>query len=132
MKVCDCVKDAVWYDPRVRKQIDEYLSRGIQVEAVGVMDPRYDEAEVAKIPCEVQLCEIDKKYYQKPNVLQKIWREIKTNVDLYRLIVSTQADVIHANDLNALIPAYYASKKMKCRLIYDTHEIFFGKPLDES
>ena len=25
MKVCDCVKDAVWYDPRVRKQIDEYL-----------------------------------------------------------------------------------------------------------
>ena len=51
MKVCDCVKDAVWYDPRVRKQIDEYISRGIQVEAVGVMDPRYDEAEVAKIPC---------------------------------------------------------------------------------
>lgn len=128
MKVCDCVKDAVWYDPRVRKQIDEYLSRGIQIEAVGVMDPRYDEAEVAKIPCEVQLCKIDKKYYQKPNVLQKIWREIKTNVDLYRLIVSTQADVIHANDLNALIPAYYASKKMKCRLIYDTHEIFLENP----
>ena len=59
MKVCDCVKDAVWYDPRVRKQIDEYISRGIQVEAVGVMDPRYDEAEVAKIPCVVQLCKID-------------------------------------------------------------------------
>lgn len=49
-------------------------------------------------------------------------------MDLCRLIVSTQADVIHANDLNALIPAYYASKKMKCRLIYDTHEIFLENP----
>ena len=91
-------------------------------------DPRYDKTEVAKIPCEVQLSRIDEKYYQTPNLFQKIWREIKTNVDLYRLIISTRADVIHANDLNALIPAYYASKKMKCRLIYDTHEIFLENP----
>lgn len=128
MKVCDCVKDAVWYDPRVRKQIDEYLNRGIEVEAIGVMEPRYNEMEVAKMPCKVQLCKISDKYYKNPNVLQKIWREIKTNIDLYRLIISTHADVIHANDLNALIPAYYASKKMKCRLIYDTHEIFLENP----
>lgn len=128
MKVCDCVKDAVWYDPRVRKQIDGYLNHGINIEAVGVMDPRYDEAEVSKIPCDVKLCRIDEKYYQKANLIQKIWREIKTNVDLYRLMVSSQADVVHANDLNALIPAYYASKKLHCYLIYDTHEIFLENP----
>lgn len=128
VKVCDCVKDAIWYDPRVRKQIDEYINCGVKVEAVGVMDPRYDEMEIEKIPCEVKISKIKEKYYCNPNVLQKIWREIKTNIDLYRLIISTHADIIHANDLNALIPAYYASKKMKCRLIYDTHEIFLENP----
>lgn len=128
MKICDCVKDAVWYDPRVRKQIDEYIRSGHTVDAVGVRDPRYDEAEVVKIPCRVLLVEIDEKLYKKPNVFQKIYREMKTNVDMYRLIMSTKPDVIHANDLNALIPAYYASKKLKCGIIYDTHEIFLENP----
>lgn len=128
MKVCNCVKDAIWYDPRVRKQIDEYLNCEVEVEAVGVMDPRYDEMEVKKIPCKVKISKINNKYYRNPSFVKKIWREIKTNIDLYRIIISTHADIIHANDLNALIPAYYASKKMRCRLIYDTHEIFLENP----
>lgn len=128
MKICDCVKDAIWYDPRVRKQIDEYIRRGHDVDAVGVHDPRYNESEVAKIPCRVLLANISKKLYEKPNLFQKIYREIKTNIDLYKLIISTKPDVIHANDLNALIPAYYAARKLKCGLIYDTHEIFLENP----
>ena len=128
MKICDCVKDPVWYDPRVRKQIDAYLKAGHTVEAVGVNAPRYDAAEVEKIPCKVLLAEIDEKLYKHPNVFQKIYREIKTNVDMYRLILSTKPDVIHANDLNALIPAYYAARKLKCGVIYDTHEIFLENP----
>lgn len=128
MRICDCVKDAVWYDPRVRKQIDEYIRCGHTVEAVGVRDPRYDQAEVIKMPCKVFLAGINEKLYKKPNVFQKIYREMKTNIDMYRLILATKPDVIHANDLNALIPAYYASKKLKCRIIYDTHEIFLENP----
>lgn len=128
MKICDCVKDAVWYDPRVRKQIDEYIRSGHTVDAVGIRDPRYDEAEVEKMPCKVLLAGIDAKLYKKPNVFQKIYREMKTNVDMYRFILSTKPDVIHANDLNALIPAYYAAKKLKCGIIYDTHEIFLENP----
>ncbi|MBO4219611.1 MAG: glycosyltransferase [Clostridia bacterium] len=128
MKICDCVKDAVWYDPRVRKQIDEYIRAGHTVEAVGVKEPRYDEGEVEKVPCRVSLAGIDDKYYNKPNLFQKIYREIKTNVDMYHLIMSTKPDVIHANDLNALVPAYRAAKKLKCGIIYDTHEIFLENP----
>ena len=128
IKLCDCVKNAVWYDPRVRKQIDQYIDRGFDVEAVGVRDPRYDAAEVEKMPCPVRLSGITEKAYQKPNLFQKIFREIKTNVDMYKLIRKVRPDVIHANDLNALIPAYYAAKKLKCGLIYDTHEIFLENP----
>lgn len=128
MKICVCVKDAVWYDPRVRKQIDEYNRQGIEVIAVGVQDPRYNKAEVEKVPCKLFLSKIDEKLYEKPNLIQKIYREMKTNADIYRMIVSSKPDLIHANDLNALIPAYYASKKLKCGLIYDTHEIFLENP----
>ena len=60
MIVCDSVKDSVWYDPRVRKQIDGYIDRGMEVIAVGVMDPRYDSTEIAKIPCKVLLSNIIK------------------------------------------------------------------------
>jgi glycosyltransferase involved in cell wall biosynthesis len=33
-------------------------------------------------------------------------------------------DIIWANDLPTLIPAYKISKKLKCKLIYDSHEIY--------
>lgn len=128
MKICDCVKDAVWYDPRVRKQIDEYIRQGVEVVAVGVQDPRYNEEEVNKMPCPVLLPKIKSTYYQKANFFQKVYRELKTNVDMYRQIVSTKPDIIHANDLNALIPAYFAARTLKCRIIYDTHEIFLENP----
>lgn len=125
MKVCNVVKDSIWYDPRVKKQIYEYINNGIELYCVGVMDPRYNEEEVKKIPCKTSIVKIDAKYYsEKRNFLTKIIRECKTNKNIYDEIVKTKADIIHANDLNALIPAYIASKKINSKLIYDTHEIF--------
>lgn len=129
MKVCDVVKNSIWYDPRVKKQIESYISEGIDLVCVGIEDPRYKAEEVEKIPCQVDLVVSEEKYY-KPNrsILTKISREVSTNRGLYKKIVVTGADVIHANDLNALIPAYKAAKKLKCKLIYDTHEIFLENP----
>lgn len=125
MKVCNVVKDSIWYDPRVIKQIYEYTNNGIELSCVGIMDPRYNDEEVKKIPCEVFLVKIDAKYYStKRNLFTKIIREYITNRGIYKEILKTGADVIHANDLNALIPAYKASKKLNCKLVYDTHEIF--------
>ena len=35
MKICDVVKNSVWYDPRVRKQVISYLeAKDCEVEAV--------------------------------------------------------------------------------------------------
>lgn len=126
MRVCDVVKDSVWCDPRVRKQIDSYTNTPeCEVVAVGIKDLRYNEEEVKKIPCEVKLAEVDKKYFSgKRTFFTKIKRELQTNREITRLIVESKPDVIHANDLNALVPAYKAAKKLKCKLIYDSHEIF--------
>ena len=129
MKICDCVKDSIWYDPRVMKQVEEYLRNGIELVCVGVKDFRFQAEEVAKIPCNVMLANVDTKLYsEKRTFFDKIYREVMTNIELYRLMRKTKADIIHANDLNALVPAYFAARKIGAKLIYDTHEIFVENP----
>ena len=126
MKVCDVVKTSVWCDPRVKKQIESYISAdGVEVEAVGIEDSRYNADEVAKVPCKVHIVPVDQKYFgKKRTFLMKVKRELFVNREMTRMIIDTKPDVIHANDLNALVPAYKAAKKLKCKLIYDSHEIF--------
>ena len=126
MKVCDVVKNSIWFDPRVRKQILSYKDTlDCEVVAIGMRDLRYDEAKVGNIPCEVKLAAVDEKYFsRKRTFFKKIKRELTVNRELAKLIVESNPDVIHANDLNALVPAYKAAKKLKCKLIYDSHEVF--------
>ena len=129
MKVCNCVKNSIWYDPRVRKQISEYVRRGINVVGVGCMCPRYSKEEVDKIECPVSLAKISQDYFKRGvSVFGKAYRELATNYQMYKLIVKSNADIIHANDLNALIPAYFAARRIKAKLIYDSHEIFIENP----
>lgn len=129
MKVCDCVKNSIWYDPRVRKQIAEYKRNNIDVVAVGCICPRYLKEEVDKIECPVMLAEIPEDYYKKGiSIFKKAYRELKTNFGMYKLIKNCGADIVHANDLNALIPAYFAAKRSRMKLVYDSHEIFIENP----
>lgn len=121
MIVCDVVKNSIWYDPRVRKQIKEYKKRVDNVHAIGIVDDRYDETEIQKIGCPVHLVRQEKKH---SSFLTKILWELSSNRKLVKEIVKCKPDVIHANDLNALIPAYKAAKKCHATVIYDTHEIF--------
>lgn len=126
MKICDVVKNSIWYDPRVRKQIVSYLECSeYEVEAIGIEDARYDDVQVKKYPCKVSLVPVNQQYFsQKRTFWMKLKRELYINKKMARLIVECRPDVIHANDLNALIPAYKAAKKLKCRIIYDSHEVF--------
>lgn len=129
MKVCVTVKNPIWFDPRVKKQVFSYVESGVDVVCVGVKEPRYDALEISKIPCDVLLADLSIDAFSSSRTfISKIKRELKTNREMYHLMVSTNPDVIHANDLNALIPAYKAAKKLKCKLVYDSHEIFVENP----
>ena len=124
MKVCDVVLNSVWYDPRVRKQLIEYKEHGIDITVVGLKDTRYDREKIKLLPCDAQVIEIDSRYDgQQHGVLRKLKREYLRIKGIEYAIISSQADVIHANDLNALLPAYLASRKLNCKLVYDSHEI---------
>ncbi|MFA7636510.1 MAG: glycosyltransferase [Monoglobales bacterium] len=125
MKVCVVVLNSIWYDPRVRKQIIEYKNEGIDVCCVGLKCSRYDEKKVAEIPCSVNIVKINSNYDGKQNsAFGKLKREMLRNSVVRDAIIETNPDIIHANDLNALIPAYKSAKKLGCKLIYDSHEIF--------
>ncbi len=124
MKVCDVVCNSVWYDPRVRKQIKEYMNRGVEVSAVGMRCGRYDREKIAQMPCKTNVVCIDEKYEgRQKSVFKKIYREHLRNKAICDAVIEEKPDIIHANDLDALIAVYPAYKKLKCKLIYDSHEI---------
>lgn len=119
MKVCDVVINSIWHDPRVIKQIAEYSKqKDIELYAVGKQCDRYDINEINKIPAHVEIVPMHCK------LLKSIFINIRDFYKVAKAIVRTNADIIHANDLNALVPAYIASKKLHCKVIYDTHEVF--------
>lgn len=115
--------NSVWYDPRVRKQIEEYLRCGHEVNVVGHKCARYDAEKVSKIPAPTNIVHVDKYVGKQKSIFKKLHREHLRNKALTEAIIKTNADVIHANDYNALVPAYAAAKKMGCVLVYDSHEI---------
>jgi len=125
MKVCDVVLNSIWYDPRVRKQIVEYMASRVELCCVGFQCSRYDPEKVAQIPCPVTIVPPNQKYQgHQRNPLKKIHREHIRNRDMCKAIVAQKPDIIHANDLDALIPAFMAAKKLGCGLIYDSHEVY--------
>ena len=128
MKVCNVVLDSVWYDPRVRKQIKEYVSNNIELNVVGIEDGRLNIEEVSHLPCPIQIVKNRSAKTIRLDVLNKLLQKISRfyflNIDVTNAILKTRPDIIHANDLDALLPSYIASKRSGAKLIYDTHEIF--------
>lgn len=125
MKVCDVVLNSIWYDPRVRRQIAEYMRQDVQLSCVGIRCNRYDEEKVKQIPCPVKIATISEKYCGKQkSIFGKLKREYLQIAAIRDAIIEQKPDIIHANDLNALIPAYLAKRKLKCRLIFDSHEVW--------
>ncbi len=123
MKVCVIVFNSIWYDPRVRKQIIEYGQQGEEVCAVGYHCQRYDAEKVAQLPCPVNIVSVEKYQGHQSSPVKKLRREHLRNLALAQAIIDFKPDVIHANDYDALVPAFCAAKKLGCPLVYDSHEI---------
>ncbi len=123
MRICVIVINSVWFDPRVRKQIDEYIRAGHEVRVVGHKCARYDEERVAQIPAPTNIVSVENYKGKQRSPIKKLHREHLRNRALTQAILETQPQVIHANDYNGLVPAYAAARKLGCVLVYDSHEI---------
>lgn len=126
IRICNVVRNSIWHDPRVRKQIEEYNKHGFSMFLVGEEDSRMDKNEIASLKGEVHIVKIKEKFKKRRNKLNTLIKEIYVYKSLVKRIISCKPDIIHANDLETLLPAYYAAKKIKCKIIYDSHEIFVG------
>lgn len=126
IRICNVVRNSIWHDPRVRKQIEEYNKYGFSMFLVGEEDSRVDKNEIASLKGEVHIVKIKEKFKKRRNKLNTLIKEIYVYKSLVKRIISCKPDIIHANDLETLLPAYYAAKKIKCKIIYDSHEIFVG------
>ena len=121
MKVCDVVIDSIWFDPRVRKQIIEYKNNKVDVVAIGYADEKYDKEQLEKFNCKIHIIGLD--FKKSKSIVNRFINIIKRKKAFYKILVSEKPDIIHANDLNALILCYKAAKKLRCKLVYDSHEI---------
>lgn len=124
IKICDVVRNSVWYDPRVNKQIKEYADNGFELHIVGEEDNRTNYEEISKLVGVPHIVSVPDKYYKRQNKLNTLWRQWYITKSLVKEILKCKPDIIHANDLDALLPAYIAARKIGSRVIYDTHEIF--------
>lgn len=46
---------------------------------------------------------------------------------IYNATISTNTDIVYANDFDTLIPGYFASRRKRAELIYDTHELWVDR-----
>ena len=124
IKVCDVVRNSVWYDPRVIKQIDEYVKADFDVYVIGEEDNRYNASEIERIPASVRIVKIKDKYKRFQNKINTVLKEISVCKSLAKEIAACKPDIIHANDLDALLAAYIATRSWKCKIVFDTHEVY--------
>jgi len=125
MKICLVVIDSIWYDPRVRKQIVTYIQQDdIELTCVGFKDARYDAEQIAKVPCKTVIAEIAPELLgRQTSIVRKLRRDRGTYKAMRDAIIKQKPDIIHVCDLDGLLPAYAAQRKLKCKLVYDSFEI---------
>ena len=87
MKICVIVINSVWYDPRVRKQIAEYLRCGHEVSVVGHRCAQYDEEKVAQIPAPTNIVHITKYVGKQRSPIKKLHREYLRNKALEHMLL---------------------------------------------
>lgn len=124
MRVCDVVMNSIWYDPRVRRQLVEYRNANVDVLGIGLKCSRFDAEKILDIPVPVKIVALPDRFLGKQNVWGKIVRRYLQFKLIRDEIIAANPDIIHANDLDALIPSYFAQRKLKCHLLYDSHEVY--------
>lgn len=150
--VCMLVKNQLWNDARVKKEAACLAGCGFSVTVIGkpedgcpeeeywngvrVLRPRKDtrvrdalrqrvlratEPGKSSIPARI-LRTIRRNPIRR--FLTDLKRDLPWEYRLYRAVLSTNARIVHANDLDTLLVAALAARRLKARLVYDSHELW--------
>lgn len=129
MKICMLVTNSLKKDPRVQREAETAYAAGFDVTVIGCDDSNYDEEFINSRPYNVWIYRLDMKYRASLKrdwmKLMRMWLPI---YNLYKKCLELKPDVIHANDFDTLPAAFFAAKRLKCAVVYDSHEIYSGQP----
>ena len=132
MKVCMLVTNSVKKDPRVQREAVSSVRAGFEVLVIGCEDENYDPAYIRTLPYGVRIHSW--KQRKRPgNPLARhirwLYKLCRLNWKYYRSCVRERPDIIHANDFDTLAAAYLASRRMGCKAVYDSHELYADQPM---
>lgn len=130
MKSCMVILNttSLIYDARVRKEGRVLVDAGYKVNIVGLRQ-HGEHVPVYLDDCSLSLFElISRRLPRTPLSWPVKYCEfvIKSLVRLIRY----KADVYHAHDLDALIPAWLAARITGNVVVYDSHELFTERPIE--
>ena len=129
MKVCMLVTNSLKKDPRVRREAETAHGAGLDVTVIGCYDTNYDEGFLESTPYKNWIYMLDGKYRGKlKSNFKKFLRMWLPLYHMYKKCLELKPDIIHANDFDTLPAAYLAAKKLKCAVVYDSHEIYSRQP----
>ncbi|WP_018674714.1 glycosyltransferase [Riemerella columbina] len=119
MKIIVSAFSNLYTDQRIEKVCRTLQENGYTLELIG---NNWKNDALVERPYPVKKIALSSKQLRKAYV--------EFNYKLYKELLS-KADaqtILHANDLDALLPNYLVSKKLGIPLIYDSHEIFTEMP----
>lgn len=113
-------------DARVHREADTLAEKGYLVEVIALKDRDTPAREIINDNyCVSRINLVTRSLPRVPG-----FQLIKYMEFILRSVIITLrfgAGICHAHDLNALIPAYIASRLLKAFLIYDSHELATGQ-----
>lgn len=125
MKISIVVSNSLKKDPRVIKQIKIAVANGYEVQFVGYKDPFYDKEFLDNLGIRYDIVDIGDEYIGKlKSIFKKIKRLFLKPILARKYVCEFKPDVIHVNDFDTLWIGYSSAKKIKAKLVYDSHEIF--------
>lgn len=122
VRVAMLVINAFTHDTRVQKEARALTKAGYEVMVFALHDTGLPERQAR-----------DGYWVERIRVRSRGWgtllfirmlKYLEFSIRAIRRIVRLQPDVVHAHDVNALLPAYVAARLANARLVYDAHELW--------
>ena len=109
-------------DPRVQKEAQIAADNQLRVTIIGREDRQNDQTPLQQRNYTVELLPI--KRSDQDSLIIRLFERAKFMRALYDRCVKLRPNIIHANDFDTLPAAYYAARKLRCAIVYDSHEIW--------
>lgn len=130
MRVCMLVTNSLRKDPRVQREAFSAYKDGFETIVIGCNDDNYSQEFLNSLPYKTSIVK-GLSMSSRNKFIRMLSGSIGMfliNRALYKECLKFKPDVVHANDLDTLMAAYWVSKKNHCRVIYDSHELFVDQP----